>query len=79
MVAELGVALAHSKPKKAPGPDGLTPSYYKVFETLSRPLVSAIKSNHGGGSPSRLIHFGPTFLLSRRKGRIRCAAEITAR
>lgn len=35
-IGELGVALANSKPKKEPGPDGLTPSYYKVFfETLA--------------------------------------------
>lgn len=38
---ELGVALTHSKPKKLPGPDGLTPAYYKAFyEMLSSPLNS---------------------------------------
>lgn len=38
-IEELSVALAHSKPKKASGSDGLTKAYYKAFfETLSRPL-----------------------------------------
>lgn len=41
--AELGVALANSKPKKAPGPDGLTLTYYTTFfDKLSQPLLQKV-------------------------------------
>lgn len=50
-VAKLGVALANSKPKKAPCPDRLTTTYYKVFfDMLSQPLVSALNSITEGKS-----------------------------
>lgn len=41
-VEELGVALVHSKPKKAPGPDGLTPAYYKAFFKVLSPHLTSI-------------------------------------
>lgn len=48
-VEELGVALAHSKPKKAPCLDCFVPTYYKAFfEALSASLAFALNSipNH---------------------------------
>lgn len=55
---ELGVALTHSKPKKAPGPDGLTPAYYKAFfEVLSPHLTSALNFiTEGKSMPQDSLH-----------------------
>lgn len=43
--SQRNMALVHSKPKKAPVPDALTPAYYKAFfEILSLNLTSVLNS-----------------------------------
>lgn len=46
---ELDLALAQSNPRKAPGPDGFTPTYYKTFNDILSPhLLTALNAVKDG-------------------------------
>lgn len=75
-LAELGVALADSKPRKAPGPDGFTPAYYKTFlETLSKPLISALNSiTEGNSFPIDTLRAYISLIPKEGKDPLRCGS-----